>query len=105
MNGNETKLTQTVKPIKVRFEIPEELRANGRKFAVIRVHDGKTAILADLDNDKNTITIETDKFSTYALIYSDSPTAGNPYTGAAAAIFPTAILALSLMLITRKRSK
>lgn len=38
---------------------------------MIRVHDGVATILKDLDTDANTITIETDRFSTYAIAYQD----------------------------------
>lgn len=67
-----------------------------RSFAVLRVHDGETVLLPDLDNDKNTVTIETDRFSTYALVYSDKASAsegGNPATGAAISLVPLAAAA------------
>lgn len=39
---------------------------------MIRIHDGKAEILADLDKDEKTVTIESDAFSTYVLCYTDS---------------------------------
>ncbi len=71
IGGVQEKITETNAPITVMFEIPEALRDEGREYAVIRVHDGETAILPDLDNDEKTVTIRTDKFSTYALAYSE----------------------------------
>ena len=65
------KITETNAPITVMFTIPEALRAESRVYSVIRVHNGKTDVLNDLDSDINTVTIETDKFSTYALAYSE----------------------------------
>ena len=64
------KITQTNKPIRVTFEIPSELREKA-EYSVIRVHGGTVTILPDLDSDPDTVTIETDKFSTYALTYKE----------------------------------
>lgn len=64
------KITQTNKPIRVTFEIPSELREKA-EYSVIRVHGGTVTILPDLDSDPDTATIETDKFSTYALTYKE----------------------------------
>lgn len=68
-------INETPKKITVTIEVPENLRnadsTNKRKFAVIRVHNGMTEFLRDLDDDDNTVTIETDRFSTYALVYQD----------------------------------
>lgn len=46
-----------------------------RTFAVIRVHDGKAQLLPDLDSNAETITIETDRFSIYAIVYQDTANA------------------------------
>ena len=74
------KITQTNKPIRIRFEIPKELRGK-TKYSVIRVHNGTATVLPDLDSDSNTVTIETDKFSTYALTYQDKPAPSDPSGG------------------------
>jgi len=55
----------------ITINIPEEYRANNRVFTVIRVHNGAADELPDLDNDPNTVTISTDKFSYYALAYEE----------------------------------
>ena len=63
-NGNMVKVTVTV---------PEELRNTDtsvkRTFYVVRVHDGVTTILGKSTED--TVSFETDKFSTYSLMYKD----------------------------------
>lgn len=38
---------------------------------MIRDHDGSCELLDDLDGDKQTITIRTKLFSTYAIIYTE----------------------------------
>jgi len=72
INNSESKITSTSKPITVTFEIPEALRGSGGEYAVIRVHDNETTVLNDLDDDENTVTIKTDKFSIYVLAYTDT---------------------------------
>ncbi|MDE6727665.1 MAG: hypothetical protein K2J80_06965, partial [Oscillospiraceae bacterium] len=72
ISGKEEKITEAKSPITVTFELPESLRGDGRNYSVIRVHNGETAVLPDLDDDDNTITVKTDKFSTYALAYSEN---------------------------------
>lgn len=71
----EEKITQTSKLIKVTFEIPSALRGKA-EYSVIRVHDGAATVLKDLDTDPNTVTIETDRFSTYALTYKEKASDG-----------------------------
>ena len=66
----------TNKPILITITIPENMKGDGnRTFAILRVHGGETDILEDLDTDPDTITIETDRFSTYVLIYQEEKTA------------------------------
>ncbi len=68
IGSSETPITKTKEKITVTFEIPANLRGKN-EYSVIRVHDGLTTVLKDLDSDPGTITIETDQFSTYALVY------------------------------------
>lgn len=63
----------TSKPIRIVLNIPPELQQEGRVYYVVRVHDGKTTILYDMDDDPTTITIETDRFSTYAVVLMTNP--------------------------------
>lgn len=78
-----TDITETKKKITITIAVPDALKNTDsnktRNFAIIRVHDGKVEILNDLDNSEDTITIETDRFSTYAIIYKDA--AGGSGTG------------------------
>ncbi len=79
-NSEGVRITQTNKPITVTFEIPAALRGKA-EYSVIRVHGGETDVLRDLDSAPNTATIETDKFSTYALVYKEKNTPSNPSGG------------------------
>ena len=83
-----TAVTETQGKITVRIDVPESLKntdsTKTRTFAVLRVHEGKAQLLADLDQEADTITIETDRFSTYAVVYKDTTAGGKddePKTG------------------------
>ena len=51
-----------------------------RTYTVVRVHDGNAEKLETTLNDDGTITFKTDKFSTYAITYTDSEITSNPKT-------------------------
>lgn len=71
--GQQQNVFNTSKPIRIVLAVPAELLKDGRNYSVIRVHGDETTVLPDLDNDPATVTIETDRFSTYALVYQDGP--------------------------------
>ena len=73
----EQKITETNAPIMITFELSEGLRGKA-EYSVIRVHNGTATVLRDLDTAPDTVTIETDKFSTYALAYKEKTTTSNP---------------------------
>lgn len=75
LNKLEGKITITV-------AIPEELKAEGRTYKVIRNHNGDVKVLDTVLNEDGTISFETDRFSTYALAYADAEGSGtNPNPG------------------------
>lgn len=114
VDGVESNIVQTSAPLRITIDIPVELRDPDRAFVVIRVHDGVAETLQDLDNDPNTITIETDRFSTYALAYSASVGSADasPNTGDHSSVIPIALLglcslagAVTLMILKKKTIK
>lgn len=68
-------VSETSQPVQVTIAVPEALRAEGRQFAVVRAHQGEYALLEDLDDKADTITFATDRFSTYAIVYTDGAAA------------------------------
>ena len=98
------RITRLNTPISITIEIPDGLRGENRAFAIVRVHDGKAEILEDQDNDPNTITILTDKFSTYAIVYQDNAGTAddNPNTGAVLIAAPF-IAAAAAVILSKKR--
>lgn len=75
LGGSETKVTETNSEIAIEIEIPEALRKTGRDYVVIRYHNGKRDILNDLDSSNSMVTIQTNRFSIYALAYRTENTA------------------------------
>lgn len=72
--------TQTIselpEKLKVTVCIPEHLKAENRRFYILRLHTEKDgsqdfAQLSDEDDNPDTITFSTDKFSSYAIAYID----------------------------------
>lgn len=61
-------MTQLSAPIKMAIGIGESERSAQYDYAMIGLHDGVTTLLKDLDDDEWTITFESSKFSTYAMI-------------------------------------
>lgn len=93
-----TQITETAGKIRITLAIPGSLRrmagtagadstdpaeyadASGAAqqtfYAILRVHNGQIELLPDLDNHDDTITVETDRFSTYVLILLNKETDG-----------------------------
>ncbi len=71
-------ITETGEMVTIMISIPPELQQENRSFSIIRVHDGVATELQDLDDNPTTVTIQTDRFSTYALIYSQKQAAVTP---------------------------
>lgn len=105
VGGTRTYISETSRKIRVVIGVPDSLKnaeAAARTFCIIRVHNGQTEILPDLDGSADTITIETDRFSTYAIAYKDSvsPSRGGsrkddePKTGDGAPLELSATLAM-----------
>ncbi len=75
VDGVNSVVSETKEKLLITISIPDSLKNNDsngiRNFFVIRVHNGEIEILEDLDNSEDSITIATDRFSTYALVYKD----------------------------------
>ncbi|MDO5402421.1 MAG: hypothetical protein Q4F11_03190, partial [Eubacteriales bacterium] len=73
----ESAVTETKKELLISVELPQELvntdSSVNRVYKVVRIHNGEAAILdTAYDASTNKLTFKTDKFSTYAIVYSDS---------------------------------
>ncbi len=62
------RVTTLSAPVEFTISVPEGVDPAANDFAMVRLHDGVTTILPDTDDDPNTITFSTDRFSVYAII-------------------------------------
>ena len=106
VDGQQVKITESSSPVSVTVKIPEALRIKNRIFAVVRVHNGKADILNDRDSDPNTVTVLSDRFSTYALIYRDSASTDedrSPNTGIVPLVPPLAAATITVVVSRRRK--
>ena len=74
---NTRQVTTSKEKLGMSLKVPEELINKDSKvkrtYKVMRVHEGKVTLLDGIFDEKTQmITFETDQFSTYALVYSDT---------------------------------
>ena len=79
--GERRDVTKTNVKLRITIAVPDGLKnagaAQSPDFAIIRVHEGAAEVLDDLDGNPETITIETDRFSTYVIVCSDTADNGD----------------------------
>ena len=82
IDGEKTRITNTKKKVPVEIGIPSGLSASGYTFKVLRIHDGQITVLNCSKNSrKGMLTIETDRFSTYAVAYKKAASASSSSSG------------------------
>ena len=67
--GNTQILDRTGSELLVCLPIPNEYKKSKREYCILRNHNGTVDILTDLDDNPDTITFKTDKFSEYSIAY------------------------------------
>lgn len=72
-DGNNLKITNLKNNIKLSYKLDETLIGTSDKiYKMLRVHNGQVSLLdATFDSNTNELLFETDKFSTYAILYKD----------------------------------
>ena len=104
-NNEARQVTDTNGAVKIKFNVPDKLlnkdKSIERTYQIVRIHNGKrTVIDVTFNNKDNTISFESDKFSTYALVYTDKK-AEAPDTGDVNALTVlAALLAVSAGTVT-----
>lgn len=71
-SGKEEKVESTKLPIRMVFDIPQELQGKNRQFFLLHKHDGSVEALPDLDQEETTLTAESSRFSPYAIAYRET---------------------------------
>lgn len=69
---SDTDVSELYGEITLKLDIPENIRHYSKKYALIGVHGGTAVLLEDLDSDPDTITVKTDRFSSYAIVYTEN---------------------------------
>lgn len=66
------KMRQLNEEIEISIDVPADMLYDNTTYYVMRLHEGETTLLDDLDDTKETITIRTGLFSTYAILYEQN---------------------------------
>lgn len=81
IGGSRNAISETKEALLITIKVPDSLKntdsKRARTFAVIRVHNGVAEMLEDLDDADDTITIASDRFSSYAIVYKESDSGEN----------------------------
>lgn len=102
---NTEKISKANSLIRISFLVPE-MHRSGENYRLIRVHDGVTEfITSTYDPVTHLVSFETDKFSTYALNYTEIEEIEIPVTGelASSQFWGAAILMAALMTAILRR--
>lgn len=73
-DGNMVQIHELKNPISFVITLPEDLIEAGREFITMRNHEDKIDCLVDSDDDDETVTVISGKFSTYAVAYRNAET-------------------------------
>lgn len=68
-----TNVSTLAKPIKGTIDIPKNI-VGKKEYSIFRVHDNQVMKLKDQDDNPDTFTLYTDKFSTYCMVYKEDAT-------------------------------
>ena len=75
INGNEAnskEIHETNGKVKIELTIPEDMRFSNRKYSLLRLHNNKVEVVYEGFPTKDwKLVFETDKFSIYAIAYSE----------------------------------
>jgi len=68
-SGDWNAIHATSRPVEIILNVPDELAELAADFYIMRAHEGEYLLMEDLDEAPETITIQTEAFSTYAVLY------------------------------------
>lgn len=72
VNGVSEKIAEAKSPVSFIISVPDSIIADGRDYSVVRIHNGKAEnIGGSFNREAKTITVSSDKFSTYAIVYKE----------------------------------
>ena len=65
------KVSNTKGPVKIVVKVPSDIQKKAAKCFMMRIHDEEVTVLEDTDEDPETLTVESDEFSTYVMLYQE----------------------------------
>lgn len=68
-SGDWNAIYATNEPVEIIRDVPDELAGLTADFYIMRAREGEYLLMEDLDKVPETITIQTEAFSTYAILY------------------------------------
>ena len=68
-------VSNTNKPVELVINVPESMQGLSENYYILRLHDGETMMFSDNDDNPETITISTGKFSIYVIMYDSEAAA------------------------------
>lgn len=68
-SGDWNAIHATNEPVEIILDVPDEFAQLTADFYIMRAHEGEYLLMEDLDEAAETITIQTEAFSTYAILY------------------------------------
>ena len=68
-------VSNTNKPVELVINVPDSVKNISSDYYVLRLHDGKTEMFVDDDDNPDTITISSGKFSIYIVMYDSEAAA------------------------------
>lgn len=83
VSGSWQEVTGTKSPVRFTINVPEEMQKLSEEFYVLRIHKGVATLLYDQDKDPKTVTVDSDQFSTYVLMYPGNNVGGSSPANAA----------------------
>lgn len=104
-NGECHSVTELPVGMTICLDVPKDLQDAGRSFYIVREHitsDGSVqlAILPDEDNNPNTVTFTTDKFSSYAIAYQGGNSGKTKQISIIILVAAIAVMVLMIALLT-----
>ena len=114
--GDDVTVSETGTPVKFTIALDDSFintkNTVDRTYQVVRIHNGVVDVLpATFNADSKTITFETDKFSTYAVMYTDTPkasktpsTADNMNVALYGGVAVVSVLAIGFLFFFKKRN-
>lgn len=105
IDGNTEMVTKTGVPVTIVIRVPDALKESGEDFVILRDHEGVVTELQDMDSDPNTITFQSDEFSTFAIAYKQKSVLNGDMVNILAIVVIALALVLTIVAVGRMSAR